>query len=59
MRHDRADENAADAQSADAVNDDPHSAHPIEPAKGARDPGQDSSPDRAEHPTEPAEGERD
>jgi hypothetical protein len=35
-----------------------HSAHPIEPAEGAREPGEDAGSPRPPHPDEPAEGAR-
>ena len=35
--------------------DDPH---PVEPAEGAPEPGEDADADRPPHPDEPAEGER-
>ncbi len=34
------------------------SAHPVEPAEGAREPGQDANEPRPPHPVEPAEGSR-
>lgn len=34
------------------------SAHPVEPAEGAREPGEDANEPRPPHPEEPAEGER-
>jgi hypothetical protein len=34
------------------------SAHPVEPAEGAREPGEDADDPRPPHPAEPAEGER-
>lgn len=34
------------------------SAHPVEPAEGAREPGEDVSEPRPPHPVEPAEGAR-
>lgn len=34
------------------------SAHPVEPAEGARQPGSGAGADRPPHPTQPAEGER-
>lgn len=33
-------------------------AHPVEPAEGAREPGEDADAPRPPHPSEPAEGER-
>ena len=33
-------------------------AHPVEPAEGAREPGEDADDPRPPHPDEPAEGER-
>ena len=36
----------------------PQSANPVEPAVGAREPGQDANAPRPPHPTAPAEGER-
>ena len=35
-----------------------HNAHPVEPAEGAREPGEDADQPRSPHPDEPAEGER-
>ena len=35
-----------------------HNAHPVEPAEGAREPGEDADVDLPPHPDEPAEGER-
>ena len=35
-----------------------HNAHPVEPAEGAREPGEDADALRPPHPDEPAEGER-
>jgi hypothetical protein len=35
-----------------------HNAHPVEPAEGAREPGEDADVPRPPHPDEPAEGER-
>jgi hypothetical protein len=40
------------------VADAGHNAHPIEPAEGAREPGEDADGQRPPHPDEPAEGER-
>jgi hypothetical protein len=34
------------------------SAHPVEPAEGAREPGKDALAPRVPHPSEPAEGDR-
>lgn len=51
MDRDRPNEDAAES-------DDAQSAHPTEPAEGARDPGQDTGEDRAVHPSDPAEGPR-
>jgi hypothetical protein len=34
------------------------SAHPVEPAEGARHPGEDAKEPRPPHPAQPAEGER-
>ena len=34
------------------------SAHPVEPAEGAREPGKDAQAPRVPHPSEPAEGDR-
>ena len=34
-----------------------HNAHPVEPAEGAREPGEDGDEPRSPHPDEPAEGE--
>ena len=38
--------------------EDGHNAHPVEPAEGAREPGEDADATRTPHPDEPAEGER-
>jgi hypothetical protein len=38
--------------------EDGHNAHPVEPAEGAREPGEDADAPRPPHPDEPAEGER-
>jgi len=35
-----------------------HIAHPVDPAEGAREPGEDADEPRSPHPDEPAEGER-
>jgi hypothetical protein len=35
-----------------------HNAHPVEPAEGAPEPGEDADTPRPRHPDEPAEGER-
>ena len=35
-----------------------HNAHPVEPAEGAREPGEDADAPCPPHPDEPAEGER-
>ncbi len=35
-----------------------HNAHPVEPAEGAREPGEGANEPRPPHPDEPAEGER-
>jgi hypothetical protein len=35
-----------------------HSAHPVEPAEGPREPGQGANVQRPPHPVEPAEGDR-
>ena len=35
-----------------------HSAHPVEPAEGAREPGEGADELRPPHPEQPAEGER-
>ena len=35
-----------------------HNNHPVEPAEGAREPGEDADEPRPPHPDEPAEGER-
>ena len=34
------------------------SAHPVEPAEGAREPGEDPAPERPAQLIEPAEGQR-
>ena len=36
-----------------------HDEHPVEPAEGARRPGEDTQTDVREHASEPAEGRRD
>ena len=38
--------------------DERRNAHPVEPAEGAREPGEDADEPRPPHPDEPAEGER-
>ena len=38
--------------------DEGHNAHPVEPAEGAREPGEDADEPRSPHPDVPAEGER-
>ena len=38
--------------------DDAHGDHPVEPAEGARPPGEDAGDERPSRPDEPAEGER-
>ena len=38
--------------------EDGHNAHQVEPAEGAREPGEDADATRTPHPDEPAEGER-
>jgi hypothetical protein len=43
---------------AELATDEGHNAHPVEPAEGAREPGQDADEPRPPHPDEPAEGER-
>jgi hypothetical protein len=35
-----------------------HNDHPVEPAEGAREPGEDADQPQPPHPDEPAEGER-
>jgi len=35
-----------------------HNDHPLEPAEGARQPGEEADHPRPPHPDEPAEGER-
>ena len=35
-----------------------HNAHPLEPAEGAPQPGEDADEPRPPHPDQPAEGER-
>jgi hypothetical protein len=42
----------------EVATDEGHSAHPIEPAEGAREPGEDADEPRPPHPDEPAEGAR-
>ena len=39
--------------------DEGHSAHPVEPAEGPRQPGAGAGATRVPHPDAPAEGERD
>ncbi|HKG25673.1 MAG TPA: hypothetical protein VKB09_08490 [Thermomicrobiales bacterium] len=36
-----------------------HDEHPVEPAEGAPNPGEDAETDVREHPSEPAEGRPD
>ena len=36
--------------------DDGQALHPVEPAEGAPNPGEDADAPQAEHPTDPAEG---
>ena len=38
--------------------EDAHGDHPIEPAEGAREPGENADTGRTPRPDEPAEGER-
>ena len=38
--------------------DEGHNDHPVEPAEGAREPGEGANEPRPPHPDEPAEGER-
>ena len=38
--------------------DDGHGAHPVEPAEGAVEPGEDPAAAHTAHPDEPAEGGR-
>jgi hypothetical protein len=38
--------------------EDGHNAHPVEPAEGAREPGEDADAPRPPHPDEPVEGKR-
>ncbi len=46
-------------QAGDAITaEEMQSAHPTEPAEGAREPGEDADELRPPHPSEPAEGER-
>ena len=40
------------------ITDDAHPDHPVEPAEGAREPGEGAEDDRPPHPDEPAEGRR-
>jgi hypothetical protein len=48
-----------DAESAAGVSpEELLAAHPVGPAEGARDPGEDADDPRPPHPAEPAEGER-
>jgi hypothetical protein len=42
----------------DCATEEGHNAHPVEPAEGARDPGEDADGIRPAHPDEPAEGPR-
>ena len=43
----------------DTADEDPGAVHPVEPAEGARDPGEDPADQERVHPVEPAEGARD
>jgi hypothetical protein len=43
---------------AEPTTEEGHNAHPVEPAEGAREPGEDADAPRPPHPDEPAEGER-
>ena len=43
---------------AEPTTEEGHNAHPVEPAEGARKPGEDADVPRPPHPDEPAEGER-
>jgi hypothetical protein len=42
----------------DVTPEEMQSAHPVEPAEGAREPGKDAQAPRVPHPSEPAEGDR-
>ena len=42
----------------EVTTEDGHNAHPVEPAEGAREPGEGANEPRPPHPDEPAEGER-
>jgi hypothetical protein len=44
--------------STELTTEEGHNAHPVEPAEGAREPGEDADQSRSPHPDEPAEGER-
>jgi hypothetical protein len=43
---------------AELTTEEGHNAHPVEPAEGAREPGEDADQPRPPHPDEPAEGQR-
>lgn len=43
---------------AEPTTEEGHNAHPVEPAEGAREPGDDADQPRPPHPDEPAEGQR-
>jgi hypothetical protein len=43
---------------AELTTEEGHNAHPVEPAEGAREPGDDADQPRPRHPDEPAEGQR-
>ena len=43
---------------AEPTTEEGHNANPVEPAEGARQPGEDADAPRPPHPDEPAEGER-
>jgi hypothetical protein len=43
---------------AGSTTEEGHNDHPVEPAEGAREPGEDADEPRPPHPDQPAEGER-
>ncbi len=56
MDHERTDQGSYDLPTTEET---VHDEHPIEPAEGAREPGEDATSDPREHPEDPAEGPRD
>ena len=51
--------NVADKQEQpgnEITSEEGHNAHPVEPAEGAREPGEGANEPRPPHPDEPAEG---